>query len=396
MQKDKYSTIIDFGSSELRLGVFDSKSSNLFFQSKDISKNDNYDEYSKSINFLIREAEKKISSHLKNITVLYDTSDICTVDLSIKKKLDQKIVFKDICSSLILEANQLIKNSYLDKKVIHIITNKYIVNNKTFLKIPDEISEELNTIILEIKFICLPYNKYNNVHGILKKNNLNVLNFFSSSLVKAFNYIDHFKKNKFVTFLDIGLDRTTIIFFINQKLDCLNSIPVGGNHISRDISQLMKLSFEESEELKKSFNRSEIDFSYDEPVSVDNLDIIKKIIGKNISIELLKKVVLARVEEIIQLSFKSISISNNIDTQKNLNLVLIGKGSKIFNRNSFQIEDKYNFKEINFYEESDSEICKAGLMFEKNYYYEVDPKKLRKKQKKIGIFHRFFNIFGND
>ena len=396
MQKDKYSTIIDFGSSELRLGVFDSKSSNLFFQSKDISKNDNYDEYSKSINFLIREAEKKISSHLKNITVLYDTSDICTVDLSIKKKLDQKIVFKDICSSLILEANQLIKNSYLDKKVIHIITNKYIVNNKTFSKIPDEISEELNTVILEIKFICLPYNKYNNVHGIFKKNNLNVLNFFSSSLVKAFNYIDHFKKNKFVVFLDIGLNRTTIIFFINQKLDRLNSIPVGGNHISRDISQMMKLSFEESEELKKSFNRSEIDFSYDESVSVGNLDIIKKIIGKNISIEFLKKVVLARIEEIIQLSFKSISISKNIDTQKNLNLVLIGKGSKIFNRNSFQIEDKYNFKEINFYEESDSEICKAGLMFKKNYYYEFDPQKLRKKQKKIGIFHRFFNIFGND
>ena len=70
----------------------------------------------KSINFLIREAEKKISSHLENITVLYDTSEICTIDISIKKKLDQKIIFKDVCSSLILEANQLIKNCYLIKK----------------------------------------------------------------------------------------------------------------------------------------------------------------------------------------------------------------------------------------------------------------------------------------
>ena len=83
--------------------------------------------------------------------------------------------------------------------------------------------------------------------------------------------------------------------------------------------------------------------------------------------DLLKKVVLARIEEIIELSFKSINISNNIDKQKNLNLVLIGKGSKIFNKNSFQIEDKYNFKEINFYEENDVEICEAGLIFEKNF-----------------------------
>ena len=394
MQKDNYSTIIDFGSSELRLGVFDDKLSKLFFQSKDISKKDNFEEYIKSINFLIREAENKISAHLENITVLYDTSEIFTIDLSIKKKLDQKIIFKDICSSIILEANQLIKDCYINKKIIHLIIKKYIINDKEFLNIPNKIPK-LNSVILEIKFICLPYNQYKNVFETFKKNNLKVINFFSSSLVKSFKYIDFFKENKFVAFLDIGLDRTTIIFFINQKLDCLNSIPIGGNHISKDISQIMKLSLDESEKLKKTFNKSEIDFSYSEADSSDNTDIIKKIIGKDISIDLLKKVVLTRVEEIIELSFKGMSISENITKLKDLNLVLIGNGSKIFNRNSFQIEDKYNFKEINFYEEDDLEICKASLMFEKKFKNE-DPQNLKKNQKKPGIFHRFFNFFGND
>ena len=36
MLKDKYSTVIDFGSSELRLAVFNEKLSKLFFQSKKI------------------------------------------------------------------------------------------------------------------------------------------------------------------------------------------------------------------------------------------------------------------------------------------------------------------------------------------------------------------------
>ena len=393
MKKDNHSTIIDFGSSELRLGVFDDKFSKLFFQSKDISQKNNYEEYLKSINFLIREAENKISTHLENITVLYDTSKIFTIDLSIKKKLDQKTIFKDICSSIILEANQLIKDCYINKKIIHLIIKKYIINDKEFLNIPNKIPK-LNSVILEIKFICLPYNQYKNVFETFKKNNLKVINFFSSSLVKSFKYIDFFKENKFVAFLDIGLDRTTIIFFINQKLDCLNSIPIGGNHISKDISQIMKLSLDESEKLKKTFNKSEIDFSYSEADSSDNTDIIKKIIGKNISIDLLKKVVLTRVEEIIELSFKGMNISKNIDKKQNLNLVLIGNGSKIFNRNSFQIEDKYNFKEINFYEENDIEICEAGLMFEENFKNE-NPQKLKKNQKTLGLFHRFFNIFGN-
>jgi len=393
MQKDNYSTIIDFGSSELRLGVFDNELSKLFFQSKDIFQKDNYEEYLKSINLLIREAENKISAHLENITVLYDTSEIFTIDLSIKKKLDQKINFKDVCSSIILEANQLIKDCYINKKIIHLIIKKYVINDKKFLNIPDEMPK-LNSLILEIKFICLPYNLYQNVFETFKKNNLKILNFYSSSLVRSFKYIDFFKENKFVAFLDIGLDRTTIIFFINQKLDCLNSIPIGGNHISKDISQIMKLSLNESEKLKKTFNRSEIDFSYSETDSNDNTEIIKKIIGKNISIDLLKKVVLARAEEIIKLSFKGMNISNNSEKKQNLNLVLIGNGSKIFNKNSFQIEDKYNFKEINFYEENDFEICKAGLMFEKNFKDE-GLQKLRKNQKKLGFFHRFFNVFGN-
>ena len=393
MKKDNHSTIIDFGSSKLRLGVFDNKLSKLFFQSKNISKKNNYEEYLKSINFLIREAENKISAHLENITVLYDTSNICTIDLSIKKKLDEKIIFKDVCSSIILEANQLIQDCYINKKIIHLIIKKYIINDKEFLNIPDEMPK-LNSVILEIKFICLPYNQYKNVFETFKKNNLKVINFFSSSLVKSFKYIDFFKENKFVAFLDIGLERTTIIFFINQKLDCLNSIPIGGNHISKDISQIMKLSLDESEKLKKTFNKSEIDFSYSEADSSDNTDIIKKVIGKNISIDLLKKVVLARVEEIIELSFKGMGISENIDKKQDLNLVLIGNGSKIFNRNSFQIEDKYNFKEINFYEENDIEICEAGLMFEENFKDE-NPQKLKKNQKTLGLFHRFFNIFGN-
>ena len=394
MKKDNYSTIIDFGSSELRLGVFDNKLSKLFFQSKDIYQKDNYEEYLKSINLLIRDAENEISTHLKNITVLYDTSNIFTIDLSIKKKLDQKIIFKEICSSIILEANQLIKNCYINKKIVHLMIKKYIINDKEFSNIPDEIPN-LDSVILEIKFICFPYNEYNNVFETFRKNNLKIINFFSSSLIKSLKYIDYFKENKFVSFLDIGLNRTTIFFFINQKLDSLNSIPIGGNHISKDISQIMKLSLEESEELKKTFNKSEIDFSYSDTNSSDNADIIKKIIGKNISIDLLKKVVLTRVEEIIELSFKGMSISKNIDKKQDLNLVLIGNGSKIFNKNSFQLENKYNFKEINFYEENDIEICKAGLIYEKNFKDE-DPQKFKKNQKKIGFFHRFFNIFGND
>ena len=393
MLKDKYSTVIDFGSSELRLAVFNENLSKLFSQSKKILQKKNYSEYFDSINLLIKEAESKISTHLEDLIVLYESAYIYSIDLSIKKKLDQKINIKDFCSSIILEANQLIKDCYTNKKIIHSIIKKYIINDKEYLDISEKLISS-NSIIIEMKFICLPYREYQDVIETFKKSNLKVINLFSSSLVKSFKYINSFKESNSVAFLDIGLDRTTAIFYNKQKIDVLKSISIGGNHISKDISQIMKLSIDESESLKKTFNKSEIDFSYNETVSEDN-NIIKKIIGKNISIDLLKKVVLARIEEIIKLSFKDMNISESIDKKQNLNLVLIGNGSKIFNKNSFQLEDKYNFKEINFYEENDYEICKAGLIFRDNFKY-INQAKLMKYQNKLGFFHKFFNFFGNN
>ena len=91
MLKNKYSTIIDFGSSELRLAVFNEKLSKLFFQTKKILQKKNYHEYFESINLLIKEAESKISTHLENLTVLYDSPCIYTIDLSIKK-LNEKLL----------------------------------------------------------------------------------------------------------------------------------------------------------------------------------------------------------------------------------------------------------------------------------------------------------------
>ena len=44
MSKDKYSSVIDFGSSEFRLGVFNENQSKLYFNTKKIIQINNHDE----------------------------------------------------------------------------------------------------------------------------------------------------------------------------------------------------------------------------------------------------------------------------------------------------------------------------------------------------------------
>ena len=80
----------------------------------------------------------------------------------------------------------------------------------------------------------------------------------------------------------------------------------------------------------------------------------------------------------------------NIGKFKDTDLFLIGEGSKLFNENSFHLEDKFSFKSIKFYKEKDSQICKNGLIYYLNNYDK--PKIIAKK---MGLFEKFFNFFSN-
>ena len=101
---------------------------------------------------------------------------------------------------------------------------------------------------------------------------------------------------------------------------------------------------------------------------------------------MLKKVILYRVQEIIDLIFEK--AKNPTYDINNSKLLLIGEGSKLFNNNSFYLNDRFHFKSIDFYSENVSQICKFALIY---YLNNFEAPKLSNKN--IGIFEKFFNYF---
>ena len=167
----------------------------------------------------------------------------------------------------------------------------------------------------------------------------------------------------------------------------IQAIPIGGNHITSDISKIFKISLDDAEKIKRSFNKSETEFSYYGKTKDENISI-KEILAKDISINLLKKVILYRVQEIIDLTFKKSNDSANFNL-KDSDLFLIGDGSILFNNNSFYLNDKFEFRSLNFYKETTNQICQSALT---HFLTErVFPEKYIRKQ---GYFERFFNFLG--
>ena len=381
-------TIIDFGSKNLRLGVFNQSSERIYSSNIKINEVLENDSLNKALMKLVRDAEKQLSTHLADVNILYDSSEFNFIDFSIKKSFDQPTLISKHYKSLIEEANFIISENNFRDKVIHIDINNIIVDdNRKLENLFDDI--KIKSLILEIKFICLKKSTINNLSNKFKKNNLNILCIYCSSYVKSFFYKKSIDTRKNIIFLDIGYERTSALFFNNNKFQFLNSVPIGGNNITKDISKVLKLDISYSEDLKIKFDKNENEISFNK-ISTNDTNLFSEISEKNISIDLLKQVIQARVDEIINISIIQNNYFKNISFSEKPKIIFIGNGSKLISFiNNFNL--KNSFSELIFFDESDIKICEAGIN-----YHKSDERSLisiEKKLKKTGFFEKFFNLF---
>ena len=47
-----------------------------------------------------------------------------------------------------------------------------------------------------------------------------------------------------IVFLDIGYEKTSIIFYEEEKIKFFDILPIGGHHITKDISKVLNISIE--------------------------------------------------------------------------------------------------------------------------------------------------------
>ena len=124
MSDNIFQTYIDFGASKIRIGIFDTMlPKNNYFEEKEcVSTFDlekvNLDLSKDVIQRLIRNSEKKLNIHIKNINLMIDAPDVESIDFSIKKNLENKSSFFEDIKFLLQEARQLAQRNNESKKII--------------------------------------------------------------------------------------------------------------------------------------------------------------------------------------------------------------------------------------------------------------------------------------
>ena len=368
MSNNNYQIYVDCGFSKLRASAFHKTNQKemLYVESKFLFDHTEISiEVSRIINFL----EKNTNEYIDNINLMVDSPKMQSIGISISKKIDEVQLKHDDIQFLVQEAKQQILKYYKNQHIAHIIINNYKINNIDYDYLPLNI--KCNFIALDILFICLPEETIEYFKNVFYKFDISVNQIICSSYAKAKNYEGDLFYQGNISFIDVGFNKTSIITFTNNKISCLNILPIGGNHITKDISKVLKIDLAQAENIKINFNKKE-----------------KLLNDKNFSLNFLKKVIFARIEEILKMCAQSIKL--NSITVNPFKVVLMGEGSKVLD-NCYK-DKKLNTYDLDFLEGKTQDVCRAGFTLEmglNTHEVIIVPKKLIKQ----GFFERFFHFF---
>ena len=368
MNNKNFQTFFDCGFSKVRAGTFNMHNHNEAFYADSEFFTDRLNLELK-IQKIITSLEKDSNEYIKNINVMVESPEMLSVGISLSKKLNGSKLKQVNIQFLVQEAKQQILKYYLNYNIIHIIINNYKIDGVDYSYLPDKI--KCNSVSLDIVFICLPTDLIIYFKNIFSKSNILVNQIISSSYAKSINYKDNLNLSGNSSFIDVGFNKTSIISYDNNKILSLDILPIGGNHITKDISKLLEIDLESSEQKKRNF---------DQNLTLSN--------DKDISVNTLEKIIFARTEEILELCVKS--IESNTYAPDKFTMVLMGEGSKILDN---QHKDKISFlNDINFLEETLEDICQSGLKYVAGLNKQ-EVVVIAKKQTKQGFFEKLFHFF---
>ena len=368
---DELFPILELGSTYARLGIFNKLILNTgsYFEKKIDFTRDNLNESHKIFN-LITDAEKYSGMHLNDLILLIDSSSIHSLDYTIQKNYDKKIITLQDIEYLVNESTNIIKLNNKEKEILHTINTKLIFDDDVVENFQN-IKSKVNKVTLELKFIMINKKLCDTLKNLFFSKHISLKEIFCISYIKSSGLIERLNISGYSSFIDIGLKKSSLTIFKDNKILYLNNISVGGDHITKDISKILNIDYRIAEAKKIKFSKNNS--------AKEN--------------ELLKNVINARLEEIIELLFLKCPLIKNNVFKSNLNLYFIGNGSKVLNENLLSFGSEFNFiNEMSIIEEGKQDVIESAIKFV-SQNEKMQPKKPIINLENKGFFEKLFEYF---
>ncbi|MDG5788281.1 cell division protein FtsA [Evansella sp. AB-P1] len=189
-----------------------------------------------------------------------------------------------------------------EREIIDVIPKQFIVDGL------DEINDPRGMIGVRLEMqgtiITGSRTMLHNVIRCVEKAGLQVANIALQPLAAGTIALSKDEKSLGVALIDMGGGSTTISVFEQGALQGMKQIPIGGDHITNDISVGFRTSTEEAEKVKVDYGHAFIDHaSDDETFEVSEIGSDQK---QEFSQWQLANIIEPRIEEMLHLAYKEI------------------------------------------------------------------------------------------
>lgn len=279
------------------------------------------DEIASAIEKTISEVEAQGNIKINSAYVTIPGKYVQIIQNSIVKEARDKfagITSKDVNSAMLQLRDIDVPEN---RVIIDIIKNQFLLDNGRTVE--DPVGALSSTVTVTGQIVLADKDYVRQITSIFKKANIEIDGITPNVLAQRSLILDANELNDNVMIVDIGAGNTDIGVFSGSTFVYANTIPLGGDSITSDISQVFYISEEEAERLKKQYAlalKSFIDNDTDIMLATYKGDEKNKRIKSSELIEVIE----ARVEEIFSLINKQITaagIKANIN-----NVILTGQG----------------------------------------------------------------------
>ena len=192
IEETDFETYLYLSNNKFEIILFDKKHIKNLFQETITFENDfNFLEFTDLTKFLdknVFKIERLIGTFIKNIFLIIDNEDNFIINLSNKKKIENK-VNKESLKNTLVELKNLINENYKNRTIIHILFNNQLVCDNIATSLIE--NENINSQCLEVSFITISNDLIINLNKVLQEYQIKISKFIDGKYVK-----DYFKDDE--------------------------------------------------------------------------------------------------------------------------------------------------------------------------------------------------------
>jgi len=184
-----------------------------------------------------------------------------------------------------------------ERELVNIIPKQFIVDNLDEIKDP----RGMIGIRLEMDATMITTSKtlLHNVLRCVEKAGLSVREIYLQPLAAGSFALTEDEKNQGTAFIELGGGSTTIAVFEEGLLTHTGVIPVGGDHITKDISIVLKTPTDQAEQIKHQFGHAFYDDASDDELF--EVPVVGTDSRDQYSQRFISEIIGARLEELFEL-----------------------------------------------------------------------------------------------